>query len=418
MPRVRLTEPLIEAARKPGELWDTDVPGLFLRVQQQKKTWGIRYVFEGPGQSARSPKRRDRLGAYPGLGLYDAREKARRVLQEIERGRDPRAPIAEVPKRLLGELADLFARDYLPKETRPSTQQEWTRLIRIEIKPLLGDVDPAQVREARARVREALDKIVTRGACETANRVHVVAGRIVSWAVSRDLVDPAASAVFSGLEKPAPSRIRSRILSDDEIRRLWPAIQDEPPREAAFWEFAFRTGQRRGEIIGATFEQFAAPHEWRFVVKGGREHWLGVPPQVDDIVSRLRVLAGKSPYVFASRRAESGHLATLQKSLGRLKKALGADFRIHDVRRTVATKLGALGVTDDVVSRVLSHSAGGGGAAVTRRHYNLAQQVGPTRAALQLLSDHLDTIVAATPDREPGADSAVTGRRTSQRRIA
>jgi integrase len=392
MPRVRLTEPMIQGTRKPGELWDTDVPGLFLRVLARKKTWGVRYVFTGEG--GHTAKRRDHLGVYPGLGLYDAREKARNVLRELEGGCDPRAPIAVAPKRSLGELADLFARDYLPKKTRPSTQREWARLIKVELKPLLADVDPVQVREARSRVRLALESITARGAGETANRLHVVASRVISWAVSRDLVDPVATGLFAGLEKPAPTRARTRVLTDDEIRSLWPAIQDEPPREAAFWEFAFRTGQRRGEILGAAFEQFAAPHEWHFVVKGGREHWLGLPRQVDELVARLRILAGKSPHLFASRRAEAGHLATVQKSHGRLRKATGIDFRIHDIRRTAATKLGALGVSDDVVSRVLSHSAGGGGAAITRRHYNLAQQVEPTKAALQALSDHLDAILA------------------------
>jgi integrase len=209
--------------------------------------------------------------------------------------------------------------------------------------------------------------------------------------------------VFVGLEAPVPTRARSRVLTDDEINRLWPAIQDEPPREVAFWELAFRTGQRRGEILMARFEQFAAPQEWRFIVKGGREHWLGLPHQVDQIIARLRVLAGRSPYVFASRTAEAGHVATVQKSLGRLKRATGIEFRIHDIRRTVATKLGALGVTDDVVSRVLSHSAGGGGAAITRRHYNLAQQVAPTRKALQAWNNHFDAIVTESSSREPPA---------------
>lgn len=407
MPRVRLTDQMVQAAKKPGELWDADVPGLFLRVQRRKKTWGLRYVFKEVGEGGSSAKRRDHLGVYPGLGLYDAREKARNVLRALEGGCDPRARVKEMPKRLLGELADQFARDYLPKETRLSTQQEWARLIRVELKPLLGDVDPTQVREARARVREAFDSIVTRGGGETANRLHVVAGRVISWAVSRDLVDPSASGVFAALEKPAPTHVRSRVLTDDEIKKLWPAIQQEPPREAAFWEFAFRTGQRRGEVIGATFEQFASPHEWRFIVKGGREHWLGLPTQVDDLVARLRVLAGRSPFVFASRRAETGHLATVQKSLGRLKNAIGAEFRIHDIRRTVATKLGALGIADDVVSRVLSHS-GGGGAPITRRHYNLAQQVGPTRRALQALSDHLDAIVAEKDEGKPPREVELT----------
>jgi len=408
MPRLRLTDPIIQATKKPGELWDTDVPGLFLRVLARRKTWGIRYVFDGQKAGRPSTKRRDLLGVYPGFGLYDAREKARKVLRELEAGRDPRAPVTEIPNRSFGDLADLFARDYLPKATRPSTQREWARLIKVELKPLLGDVDPTRVREARSRVRQALDTIVNRGAGETANRLHVVASRITSWAVSRDLVDPVASGVFAGLEKPAPTKARSRVLTDDEIQKLWPAIQDEPPRESAFWEFAFRTGQRRGEILGATFGQFAAPHEWRFIVKGGREHWLGLPRQVDDVLARLRVLAGKSEYIFASRRAEAGHLATVQKSHGRLRKATGIDFRIHDIRRTVATKLGALGIPDDMVSRVLSHSSGGGGAAITRRHYNLAQRVEPTRAALQALSDHLDVIVSEQPARDREARRAAS----------
>jgi integrase len=93
--------------------------------------------------------------------------------------------------------------------------------------------------------------------------------------VSRDLVDSVASGVFVGLDKPAPTRARSRVLTDDELRILWPAMQDEAPREAAFLEFALRTGQRRGEILGATLEQSVAPHESRFTVKGGREQDTG-----------------------------------------------------------------------------------------------------------------------------------------------
>jgi integrase len=421
MPRVRITEPMIQASKRPGELWDTDVPGLFLRVQARKKTWGIRYVFAG-GPDGASIKRRDPLGAYPGLGLHDARERARDVLRKLEAGRDPRTPTPDV-RRTLAELADLFVRDYLLKETRPSTQREWGRLIKVELKPLLGDLDPAQVREARARVRAALDQIVARGGGETANRVRVVASRVVSWAISRDLVDPAASGVFVGLEQPVPTQARSRVLLDEEIKALWRAMQDEPPREAAFWEMAFRTGQRKSEIMGATFEQFAAEHEWRFTVKGGREHWLGLPWQVDDVLARLRVLAGKSPSVFASRRAEAGHLATVQKSHGRLRAATGIDFRIHDIRRTVATKLGALGISDSAVSRVLSHSAGAG-PAVTKRHYNLAQQVQPTRAALQLWNDHLDSIVAegkrpaARPAGRRKGGTAVPRQRSTRRHAA
>lgn len=134
---------------------------------------------------------------------------------------------------------------------------------------------------------------------------------------------------------------------DDEIRRLGPVIQNEPPREGAFRGLAFRTGQRRCAILAASFEQFAAPHEWRFVVKGGREHWLGVPRQVDEVLARLRVIAGISPYLFASRRAETGHLASVQKSPGRLKETTGIDLRMACGRPLAGTCKGPVPTLND-----------------------------------------------------------------------
>ena len=178
----------------------------------------------------------------------------------------------------LGDLADRFASEYLPKHTRPSTEREWSRIIRVELRPALGDVDLTRVRGARARVRAAFAAMLARGGGETAHRLQVFASRVTFWAVSRDLVDSAALGVFASLEKPAPTRARSRVLTDEEIGKVWRAMQDESPRESAFWEPAFRTGQPRGELLGTTFEQFAAPHEWRLIVKCGRDHWLGLPP--------------------------------------------------------------------------------------------------------------------------------------------
>ncbi len=103
------------------------MPGLLLRVQtrKNKKMWGVRHVFGG--QSDHTAKRRDHLGVCPGLGLYDAREKARNVLRDLEAGRDPRVPVDAVPNRSLGELADQFAREIASELTsggRPTVEVE------------------------------------------------------------------------------------------------------------------------------------------------------------------------------------------------------------------------------------------------------------------------------------------------------
>ena len=78
---------MIQAMKKPDELWDTDVPGLSFEFRR------------GRGRGAFDPLR---------SGLYDAPEKARRVLRELEAGHGPRRPVKEEPNRSVGELADVF----------------------------------------------------------------------------------------------------------------------------------------------------------------------------------------------------------------------------------------------------------------------------------------------------------------------
>jgi hypothetical protein len=73
-------------------------------------------------------------------------------------------------------------------------------------------------------------------------------------------------------------------------------------------------------------------------------------------------------------------------------------FRIHDVRRTVASGLGEIGIDEGLISRILNHStASTTGASVTAAVYNQYKYVEPMRQALQACADRLDTIV--TPPR-------------------
>ena len=71
-------------------------------------------------------------------------------------------------------------------------------------------------------------------------------------------------------------------------------------------------------------------------------------------------------------------------------------FRIHDIRRTVASGLGEIGVDEGLISRILNHStASTTGASVTAAVYNQYKYVEPMRQALQAWADRLEVIVAA-----------------------
>lgn len=93
--------------------------------------------------------------------------------------------------------------------------------------------------------------------------------------------------------------------------------------------------------------------------------------------------------------------------------ALGfVDVRLHDLRRTGATGIAALGVAPHIASKVLAHKDGGGGAAITARHYNLYAYASEKRDALDRWAAHVRTVaeIADAPSkpepRKPAAEAA------------
>ena len=207
------------------------------------------------------------------------------------------------------------------------------------------------------------------------------------------MIDQAAVATVSNFGRPmADEPVRTRILSDAEIKTIWNSLVGLTYTAAMFFRLAFRTGQRREEVLQATFSQFDLEAGiWRLPVKGGKEHWLGLPTQAVQEIKLAQATAQGSPWVCASR-VNGGHFVGIQKALGKLRSISGVDFRPHDIRRTVATKMGDMNVPADHVSMVLSHRRTTG-ETVTNRVYNLSRLVGPTRFALQSWNDMLDEIV-------------------------
>jgi integrase len=327
------------------------------------------------------------------MPLAAAREQCRRAIQEAQLGRNPAATVG--PRRdvsNIGDLCELFIARELPKLAE-STQKEWARLIKVEIKPALGGVDPRDVRGCRAAVRETGEEIAER-APYTSNRVYEVVRRIISWAVEQDLIDP--SPVFMGLPKPAQEKVRDRVLTPEEIRSVFGALYREPPITSIFWKLAFYTGQRRGEVLGARWDAFDLEEGlWRFRTKGDKPHVLPLSTQATGILKEAYLLSSHTPFVCPGP-SRAAAMWNPQKAAGRVRERSRVQFRIHDIRRTVATGLAELGVEEGIISRVLNHSiSAGGGARITAQVYNQYAYLPPMRGALQAWGDRLDDIVRA-----------------------
>jgi integrase len=180
-----------------------------------------------------------------------------------------------------------------------------------------------------------------------------------------------------GVEIPNPARnrlrvtggqrVRSRILADAEFLTLWRALEVEgDPALACFMTLAF-TGCRRREATQMRWAEldleratWALPPERRKT--GARDPEPFVINLHADAVEALRrqaVLEG-SPYVFWGRRDE--RLFEFHYAIMARLRALGLkDWRLHDLRRYMRSRLGRLGVSQTVAEMCLGHLGAKGG---------------------------------------------------------
>ena len=234
----------------------------------------------------------------------------------------------------------------------------------------------------RRDVREILDVIVDRKAPIMANRTLALARKVFNFGLERDLVE---SNPCHKIKPPAREGSRGRVLSDDEIRLLWAALDQEESAGryliAAFYRIRLLTAQRGREVLRikwSDISQEPAGVVWAIpsdITKNRRSHRVPLSPSVIDVVrdvgvrieedrqraNKWREKKGQpsrqpSEWVFPSPRGKAP-MANTQKAFDRVRAACGhPDFTAHDLRRTAATRMtGELKIPRFTVGRVLNH---------------------------------------------------------------
>jgi integrase len=129
---------------------------------------------------------------------------------------------------------------------------------------------------------------------------------------------------------------------------------------------------------------------WTLVAKGGRQHVIPLSGEAVRVIESLRPLSGHKPAVFLGPTGDA--IANPGKSIIRLRKRSKVEFRIHDIRRTVATGLAQIGVRTDVVSAVLGHTISGPQAT---RAYERHGRIPEMRTALERWAAHIQRIITS-----------------------
>lgn len=398
-------------------------PGLVLAVLAPRadgsvgRVWRAYYSVMANGKRT---IRKVRIGAYPKIGLAAARRRAAEIAEEVERGRDVVADARAarvLEERAARTFADLVG-DYLAaqRDAEVKTVDEIERALKKDAIPALGPLSPATITDVE--VERVIDAVARRGSKSAARHLLTYVRGVFNHAL---LYSPELRERYGVRHNPAGtvgraprgregkygrSRPKNRALDDAEIVAFWRAIDASKADAAtvAVIKLLLLTGQRLGEVRGAQIEELRlAGGEllWSLPAdrtKNGEPHAVPLSPAAAalfrEAVGRRRVGS-----VFASELSVDGKLGdfTIRKALRRLlalkrngTRALDLPhFTAHDLRRTVATGLGRIGVPDDTISRVLNHKKGD----VTSEHYQRHQYEREKRAALGRWAEHVARLV-------------------------
>jgi integrase len=366
------------------------------------KGFGIRATAAGAkafilNYRVRGRERRLTIGSYPAWSVIAARREAERLRREIDRGIDPLGEReAERAAATVNDLADRYLAEHA--EPKKRTADADRKMIDRHIRPRLG---ARKVKDVTFADIDRLHREIGTTAPYAANRVASLLSKAfalsIRWKMRPD--NP-----VKGIERN-PEERRYRYLAGNELRRLTEALANHPSQAAAnAIRLLLLTGARRGEVLGATWDQFdLEAGVWTKPsshTKTKREHRIPLSAPARQLLAEIKAAAEKgagkrepSPFVFPARPgAGGGHMTEIKKSWASICKAAQLDgVRVHDLRHSFASVLASSGLSLPVIGALLGHTQPG----TTARYSHLL--LDSLRAATERVAAVVTEVAEAKP---------------------
>lgn len=339
MPQLSLTDigiQKLQPAEKQVTYFDTNLPNFGIRVSLNTKSFIILY-----GTS----RKMETIGRYPEMSLKDARIRARELLLEKSK---LATPFKDKP---FPEAVLLFL-EGVKGRLKPATLDQYRFYLQtMNFPKAVGEITKDDINEKLSHWD---------GKPWGQNYAHASMRVFLNWCLDQEYIDK--HPLMRGKE-PNKTRSRTRVLTDAELAKVWRCTEDNT--YGRILRLLLLTGQRRMEVRNLKPED-VADGLITFHTKGDKINVLPVTPLVEENL----VL----PFKF--------------NNWGDAKEAFdrdcGVEFRHHDLRRTLATKLAGMGIPPVVVERILGHTIPGV-AGIYNRHSYLPE----IQKALLLYEEHI-----------------------------
>lgn len=402
-----------------------DGGGMFVRVRAKADggalSFRLAYRIEG----------KQRWITLKAASLSDARAERDTYKELVKRGIDPaleaklekdrqrQAQLAE-QAALAKQQARITVRELFGrwKKTdlirRKDGGKEIERMFEKDVLPVLGDIPVEDVR--KGHITAVTDALLARGVNRMARMIFSLVRQMFRFAVDRDIIEADPSANIRKAKIGSKEVERERVLSDDEVRELVRKLPNANllhTTECAIW-IMLSTLCRVGELIKARWEHLdLEAGTWMIPAensKNGKPHLINLSDFAVQQFRKLERLKESDKWIYPNRdntrhvcdktisiQIKGRQTDKIHSNRSQSNDALllpGGNWTPHDLRRTGATMMTALGVLPEIAERCLNHTEEN----KMKRTYQRHSYENEKRAAWQLLGERLEILISDMPN--------------------
>jgi integrase len=416
MARITLTDAKVKSLKAAPkgtrkQYMDALVPGFGVRVTDT----GVKtYILQARFPGSANPARREINEAT----LEKARQKAREWSALVKQGVDPAQVAAKVKEERATANANTFgaiAGDYFERKlAKQRSGGNLTKRVKKHLIPIFKNTPITEITDL-----DILGKVVNRRAVKTPemarslfNDLNTFFGWVIDQRIYGLKVNPCATIKISKIVGKRP--LRTRILSEDELRALWIAASRLPYPVGPLYRGLILTALRIRELsntVRPEWKLHGNSWEWEIPasrMKGKLAHVVPVTADIREIYDAcpkhgrfLFSFDGGGTGMNIGGRVKDQIDAEMLKVLREMAVERGDDsedvvlahWTNHDIRRTVRSRLSRLkGIDLETREAILAHVKPG-----MQRVYDQYEYLDEKREGLELFSAWLRQVAEPRP---------------------
>ncbi|WP_347264452.1 site-specific integrase [Nitrobacter sp.] len=403
----KISKSRVDKMRAGEIIADGEIRGFVARkLSSGKVTFGYRY------RDAAGKQKWHGLGIMGSITPDEARTLAKKRAGEVADGRDPSAERAtakaEAAKvgRAASNTVNAILDDFVKRHaSKLRSEDQITSAFDRYVRPRIGETSIYELK--RRQIVEMLDAVEDKAGPVMADRVLAHVRKAFNWQAARD--DDFLSPIVRGMARTKPKeRARQRVLTDDEIRDIWQALEtaDVPSCYPRYVKMLLLTMTRRNESASMNAAEIEGD---LWTIPGERyknklDHVIPLPAAAKALIgTKPQGFKGNNWFVFSTTdgaRPFSGFSkakASLDAEITKRRKAEGRAkmprWTLHDLRRTARTLMSRAKVPEDHAERAMGHVIAG-----VRGTYDRYSFLDEKREAFQRLADLVAIILSPPTD--------------------